>query len=95
VFLTSVGDSQAKVTLFREIWRVTLSKWHEAWQGGIRSQDGGQYSRLSFVDRFHILNRYVKLLVKQTKAVMRSNKITSPLRVYFTGVLQKVLKTGT
>ena len=60
----SDGDSEAKVKLFREIWRITLRKWCEAWQGGVRRQDGGQYSRLSFVVRFHILNRYVRLFVK-------------------------------
>jgi len=38
MFLTSDGDSQAKVTLFREIWRITLSNWYQAWQGGVRRQ---------------------------------------------------------
>lgn len=62
VFLTSDGDSQAKATLFREIWRVTLSNWYQAWQECVRRQDGGQYLRLSFVVRLYILNRYIKLL---------------------------------
>ena len=64
MFLTSDGDLHAKVTLFCEIWRITLSKWFEGWQGDVRRQDGNQYSRLRFVALLLIFNRCVKLIVK-------------------------------